>query len=107
MYFRTSIYISSILDFDLCLLMKRSLREPYTSGRYNQDTVDGDAHIYLSPGGGGFYLTKWGAILLSKQPEDGLIILRKELTHKVKELKYMKSGSHEVEDQKQVRTSST
>ena len=34
------------------------------------------------------------------------MIRRKELTHKVKELKYMKSGGHEAEDHKQVRTSS-
>ena len=30
----------------------------------------------------------------------------KELEHKLKELKYMKSGGHEAEDQKQIRTSS-
>ena len=35
------------------------------------------------------------------------MIRRKELTHKVKELKYMKSGRHEAEDHKQVRTSGT
>ena len=66
-------YISTILSFDFCLLMKRSLREPYTSWSVKQGSENGDAYIYLSTSGGGgvFYLAKWGAILLFKQPEDG------------------------------------
>ena len=34
-------------------------------------------------------------------------IRRKELAHKVKELKYMKSGGHEAKDQEQIWSSST
>ena len=49
-----------------------------------------------------FYLAKWGAILLFEQTTRRWLIRRKELTHKVKELKYMKSEGHEAEDQKQI-----
>ena len=83
--------------------MKRSLREPYTSWSVKQGSENGDAYIYLSTWGGG------GGILFSEmgrytafQTTRRWSIRRKELTHKVKELKYMKSGGHEAEDQKQI-----